>query len=349
MKLLEVLKVKKIHEHRTQYSLTLRKKIDLFEVYKSPSIPSVLSFPSPPKNPTLSILVVNRNGLKYLESTLVTISQQTFRDYELIIVDGASTDGSVEFLTNLENIVFISEPDNGMDEGFLKGLNLAAGKYITHCCVSDGYLDPSWLQKAIAKIETESDLSLVWGFPRTLDSNGILKHVAYSEFHLIRPFSRRNYYLYWLCTGVNFPEGNYVIDINVMKKCFPSRPRPGMNYSQLNYDPWLTFVGNFHSSGYLSAFIPSIANFGRLHADSVTKFDEVNSKTNLIRDEYNQFRQREKNFFSTRGNSKKFLDRFGYKIYMLKRVNYLIELLLIKMLLFFVRGILRISMPFIRV
>ena len=320
-----------------QYSLTFRRKFNLFEVYESPTTQSQFNFPQPGQQPALSILVVQRNGLRYLAETLATISAQKFKDYELIVVDGASTDGSVEFLKSIKNIKLITEEDNGMDEGFCKGLKLATGKYITHCCVSDGYLDESWLQKAIDKLETDSDLSLVWAFPRTLDPNDILKEVCYPEFHLMRPLSKVKFYQYWLYKGLNFPEGNYVVDINVMKKCFPSRLHPGIKYAELEYDPWLQFVANFHCAGYLSASILSVANYGRVHADSVTLADEKNNKLKILMENYNQYRHSEIAFLSTRGHVKIFYNRFGNEVRKLKKYDHISNQILIKLLLVLVR------------
>ena len=66
-----------------QYSLTFRRKFNLFEVYESPTTQSQFNFPQPGQQPALSILVVQRNGLRYLAETLATISAQKFKDYEL--------------------------------------------------------------------------------------------------------------------------------------------------------------------------------------------------------------------------------------------------------------------------
>ena len=328
-----------MNRRKFQYSLTFRRKFDLFEAYESPTIPSQFDFPEPSQHPTLSILVVQRNGLRYLANTLATISAQEFRDYELIVVDGASTDGSIEYLKAIKNIKFISEADNGMDEGFWKGLKLATGRYITQCCVSDGYLDKSWLQKAIDKLEKDSDLSLVWGFPRTLDSNGILKEVCYPDFHLVHPFGKRSYYEYWLSSGQHFPEGNYVVDINVMKKCFPSRIRSGITYAELRYDPWLQFVANFHCAGFLSAPILSVANYGRVHAASVTYSDEIENKLDTLKESYNQFRYSEIASLGTRGHVKKFYDRYGKEASKLKKLNHIFNQISIRLLLAPVRSL----------
>ena len=90
-----------------QYSLTFRRKFNLFEVYESPTTQSQFNFPQPGQQPALSILVVQRNGLRYLAETLATISAQKFKDYELIVVDGASTDGSIEFLKSINIFLFL--------------------------------------------------------------------------------------------------------------------------------------------------------------------------------------------------------------------------------------------------
>lgn len=273
-------------QRHSQYSLTLGQKIDLFEKYEGETPILNYDFPQPSNSPLLSVIIVQKNGLKYLPETLATIHMQDFRDYELIVVDGASTDGSREYLEGIPNIRLISESDNGMDEGFLKGLSLANGKYITHCCASDGYLDSNWFSKAVIQLQSDEAISLVWGFPRTLDAEGFLREVSYPNFHLLKPLNKIDYFTYWLVDGMHFPEGNYVVALAVMKKCFPERPSLGIKYSSLNYDPWLRFVANFHSFGFLSTSIPSVANYGRVHLASVSHSDRLDAKLQQIRSEY---------------------------------------------------------------
>ena len=79
----------------------------------------------------LSIITVNRNNKDGLEKTIRSVIRQTSHDYEYIIIDGASTDGSPEIIRNYEeNITYwISEPDTGIYNAMNKGIRKAQGDY----------------------------------------------------------------------------------------------------------------------------------------------------------------------------------------------------------------------------
>ena len=79
----------------------------------------------------LSIITVVKNARLTLESTLNSVSEVKLPGVEYIIVDGASTDGTLELIKRHEKLVdkFISEPDSGIYSAMNKGLDLASGKY----------------------------------------------------------------------------------------------------------------------------------------------------------------------------------------------------------------------------
>lgn len=82
-------------------------------------------------NPLFSIVIVNYNGAEYLETAITSILSQNNHNYELIIVDGGSTDKSVEIIKKYENRLswWISEKDDGQSDAFNKGFAKAKGKF----------------------------------------------------------------------------------------------------------------------------------------------------------------------------------------------------------------------------
>lgn len=83
--------------------------------------------------PTFSIITVTRNHLDGLKRTQKSILEQTCRDFEWIIIDGASTDGTLDYLKTLhlnEPIFTLSEPDAGLYEAMNKGLKNSKGQYV---------------------------------------------------------------------------------------------------------------------------------------------------------------------------------------------------------------------------
>ena len=80
----------------------------------------------------LSIVTINYNDAIGLERTIQSVITQTFKDFEYIIIDGNSTDGSKEIIKKYsEKIqVAISEPDTGIYNAMNKGAALAKGEYL---------------------------------------------------------------------------------------------------------------------------------------------------------------------------------------------------------------------------
>ena len=83
----------------------------------------------------LSIITINRNNAAGLDRTLRSVASQTCKDFEYIVIDGASTDGSVEVIHKHENslgsiLKWVSEPDKGIYSAMNKGIKMASGEYL---------------------------------------------------------------------------------------------------------------------------------------------------------------------------------------------------------------------------
>ena len=80
----------------------------------------------------LSIITINRNNSAGLHKTIESVVSQTFTDYEYIIIDGASTDGSVDIIKQYANKItsWVSEPDKGIYNAMNKGILKATGEYL---------------------------------------------------------------------------------------------------------------------------------------------------------------------------------------------------------------------------
>lgn len=81
--------------------------------------------------PLFSIVIVNFNTEKYLEKAILSILNQSCKDYEIIMVDGGSQDGSIDIIQRYANHFswWISEPDTGQSDAFNKGFLHAKGEY----------------------------------------------------------------------------------------------------------------------------------------------------------------------------------------------------------------------------
>ena len=98
--------------------------------------------------PTISVIIPNWNGKDFLEDCLCAMRRQTFRDFETILVDNGSTDGSVEYVrTQFPEVTLLALPNNlGFTGGNIAGYAEASGSLIT-LLNNDTEAHPSWLEE----------------------------------------------------------------------------------------------------------------------------------------------------------------------------------------------------------
>ena len=84
------------------------------------------------KSPLISIITVVKNGEKYLEETIKSLHSQTYQNFEHIIIDGCSTDNTLDIIKKYKSRIsyFISEKDEGIYDGFNKGMKNVKGDYL---------------------------------------------------------------------------------------------------------------------------------------------------------------------------------------------------------------------------
>jgi glycosyltransferase involved in cell wall biosynthesis len=114
----------------------------------------------------LTILTVNLNNSAGLEITMDSVFSQTFTDYEYIIIDGGSTDGSVDLIKKHQNkfVYWVSEKDNGIYSAMNKGIAKASGDYLLFLNSGDYLYNDSVLNKILEK-KLSSDIvygNVVW-------------------------------------------------------------------------------------------------------------------------------------------------------------------------------------------
>jgi len=104
--------------------------------------------------PTISVITVVFNGEPYLESCIKSIIGQTYESLEYLVVDGGSSDGSVEIIRKYETDIdfWISEPDDGIADAMNKGLAMASGDYIIFLHSDDYFIDSTVLECASRKM-----------------------------------------------------------------------------------------------------------------------------------------------------------------------------------------------------
>ncbi len=124
--------------------------------------------------PLFSIITVTYNAASTLPPTLASVMEQTCDLYEMIVVDGASTDGTLDLLRECTNanLRWISEPDKGIYDAMNKGIAMAEGEYVIFLNAGDRFASPETLQ-LLADAAMDDDFpGIIYGQTDIVDSDG---------------------------------------------------------------------------------------------------------------------------------------------------------------------------------
>ena len=109
----------------------------------------------------LSIITINYNNCEGLRKTIESVVNQTWRDFEYIIIDGGSTDGSVDVIKEYANRIdyWVSEPDRGIYHAMNKGIDVAKGEYCIFMNSGDSFINNGILEDVIKDVNSVDIIS----------------------------------------------------------------------------------------------------------------------------------------------------------------------------------------------
>lgn len=113
-------------------------------------------------SPKISVVTVTYNSAATLEKTILSVLNQTYPNIEYIIIDGGSTDGTVDIIEKYADRLtyWVSEPDKGIYDAMNKGIDAATGDYINFMNADDTFYDNEVIKKIFS---TEYDDDVIYG------------------------------------------------------------------------------------------------------------------------------------------------------------------------------------------
>lgn len=141
-------------------------------------------------SPSITIVTPCFNAAATLEATLDSVAAQGYPNVEHIVIDGGSTDGTLNILARAEGISYISEPDSGRAEAANKGVRLANGEIIGWLNADDTY-EPGALQAVADAFADPAHPLWVTGYCRIVSADGVEIRKAVTRYKnlFLRHFS----------------------------------------------------------------------------------------------------------------------------------------------------------------
>lgn len=203
--------------------------------------------------PTISIVTICYNSQSTLEETICSVLEQNYLNLDYVIIDGGSTDGTLNIIKRYENKLgyYCSEPDQGISDAFNKGIERAKGDLIG-IINSDDILLPGALQAVAEAYEDNVDVYRANVIIRNKETGFTGRDIPSMKFPLMPffvnvdhqgTFVTRNAYKKWGKYDLNF---RYMMDHDFLTRCYQG----GACFKYISYD-----VAEFRLGGVSTASI----------------------------------------------------------------------------------------------
>jgi glycosyltransferase involved in cell wall biosynthesis len=209
------------------------------------------------KNPLVSIVTPSYNQGSFIEETIESVLNQDYPNIEYIVVDGGSTDNTLDILKKYEGrLKWVSEKDSGQSDAINKGFSMARGEILAWLNSDDTYLAGA-VRKAVEFLKDRPDTKMVYGKGYLIDEEGNITGQCPTEPFNIERLASFNYILqpaaFLRAEIFNTIE---MLDVN-------------LKYS-MDLDLWVRIANNFKTE-YLPEFLATY----RLHSTSKTVSEAV--------------------------------------------------------------------------
>lgn len=117
------------------------------------------------EKPLITVVTVVYNGAEYLEDTIKSVIEQTYDNVEYIIVDGGSTDGSLDIIRRYEDAIdyWVSEQDRGIYDAMNKGIDLGSGDWINFMNAGDFFFESETIYKVFFDTDSLFGVGVIYG------------------------------------------------------------------------------------------------------------------------------------------------------------------------------------------
>jgi GT2 family glycosyltransferase len=214
--------------------------------------------------PLVSIVTPSFNQGRFIRETIESVLGQDYPSIEYIVVDGGSTDGTLDILRSYEGrLTWVAGPDRGQSDAINKGLRRAQGEVLAWLNSDDTYL-PGAVGKAVNYFKTHPDIGMVYGKGYHVDMHGRILDRYYTE-----PFDfDRLMEVCFVCQPAVFWRAEVSHETGLLDV--------DLHYC-LDYEFWMRIAKKF-KVGYLREYLAN----ARTHAESKTQTGTVRALREIM-------------------------------------------------------------------
>lgn len=163
------------------------------KLYFTASSPSRDTTPVKGNGAVVSIVVLSYNGVEQIRACLESIRRNTTESYEIIIVDNAKNDGSLEYLRTMQDIRLIQNPQNlGPAVARAQAMSIAQGDYIAFLD-DDTIVTREWLTKFIAITQSKPDIGMLAAVSNYASGYQLVQNTKYTNVEEMEVFAQKHY------------------------------------------------------------------------------------------------------------------------------------------------------------
>ena len=219
------------------------------------------------QHPKVSIVTPSYNQGQFIEGNIQSVLNQKYPNIEHIIIDGSSTDGTIDILKKYDHLKWISEPDNGQEDAINKGFNSATGEIIAWLNSDDYYCQGVFSQIANYFVNN-IDIMWIYGNSYFVDKSGNV--ISYK-----RPVQFNNFVLKYGSFSIHQPT------VFLKYQIFEEIGEIRKDFHAIMDQEWYCRIAEKYKPKYINL---DVANFRWHYNSKSSSGKDSNHNKNLIRE-----------------------------------------------------------------
>ena len=230
--------------------------------------------------PEVSVIIPAHNSADYIGEALESVFDQTYTDYEVIVVDDGSTDGTADVVRKFgDRVVYAYQENGGAASARNHGIELARGKFVAFLDADDVWL-PDKLEKQIRLFENNPDLGLVFTENYLFDEQGIYCDSLDKKFRLMSGDLAQSIFMN---SGVATPT------VMVRREVFKKLGTFDESLTQAEDDNmWIRITSHYRGMLVDEPLVKIREHQGRISHDHIKLFDSILRSVELLQSKYGE-------------------------------------------------------------